>query len=119
MKNNHQRTAGLAIVVVFLMVLVACPPQQGAVKSVSDMTPKEKATFVMSMYNKQYDEYLAMYNKGEWTDAEKKIMNVKYEALGELYPYIKIYADYAEEGILAPATTEKAMLATVDKLLGL
>jgi len=107
------------LLILFMFALASCAGMQGDVKSFTDMTPKEKATFVMSVYNKQYDSYLTLYKKGDWTDQEKEVLKVKYELLGEMETYTKLYTGYAETGVAAPAETEEALLALIDKLLAL
>lgn len=93
-------------------------PGGGEPKSFTEMNPKEKSLFLMKTYNKQYDDYIQLYEKGDWTEAEEEILRKKHAALKELYPLIDIYAAYAEEGVIPPVETEKAALLALDKLLG-
>jgi len=89
-------------VIVFLLVfIVGCPSLQET-KSFNDMTPKEKSIFLMSLYNNQYDSYVALYKKVEKTDAEKEFLSKQYKWLKEVYPYIELYVSYAENGVLPP-----------------
>lgn len=97
--------------------LMACATMQGANKSFSEMTTKEKAIYVMSMYNKQYDEYLSLYQKGSHTPEEKEILKTKYDLLKELNPYVGLYITYAEQNTIPTEEVEKRLIEIIKKLL--
>ena len=116
----HSR-ALLAILVLTVMA-IGCANMPGApqgAKNFTDMTSMEKSVFLMKTYNKQYDSYVQLYEKGNWTDTEKEVLRTKYEALKEVYPFIDMYSGYAESGAVPPESTEQAAIAALNKLLGL
>lgn len=118
----HKKAAFLflALALVLPLMLTGCPSIMGGeVQSFADMSPKQKAVFVMDIYNKQYDSYLDLYRKGEWTDAEKKTLQVKYDLLQELHPYIEMFNSYAEKGVMPPADVEQALISVVNKLISM
>jgi hypothetical protein len=120
-RMNRSSCVVCMMVLLFLMSLfvVACPTNNGQMTSFSEMTTKDKASFIMSTYSKQYDSYLALYNRGNLTDAEKEVLKSKYDLLGELYPYINLYVGYAEEGAIPPETTEEVLLELINRLVSL
>jgi hypothetical protein len=88
-------------------------------KSFTDMTTKEKASFLMSVYNKQYDSYAQMWKQPDRTEEMQKVLDAKYEWLKKLYPVVDAYAGYAESGVLPPASMEDLALSLINESLGL
>lgn len=108
------------LVVLVLVVVVGCSTIAGKdAKSWIDMTPKEKSIFLMDLYGKQYDSYVALWKKTPRTEADQKTLEQKYEWLHKVYPYIDAYAGYAEGGVIPPAETEALMLELVNEALGI
>ena len=87
--------------------------------SYKDMTPKERATYVMSIYNDQYELYMREAKIPDMSEEKKEVLREKKKLLTELYPYIGLYSEYAEQGVFAPADVEMAVMSVMDKLLGL
>lgn len=86
-----------------------------ATKPFSEMTVKEKSIYVMTMYNKQYDEYLALYQKNNHSEEEKKILKAKYQFLKDLNPLINLYVGYAATGEIPPAEIETRLIQLINK----
>ena len=110
------------LIVILIFVFVAgCSAMTGGgdLKSWGEMSTKEKATFLMSVYNKQYDSYMQLYAKDNRTEADNKYLRDKKVALEIVYPYIDTYAQYADTGTIPPATVEQAALEAVNKLLNM
>jgi hypothetical protein len=107
---------GVALVLL-LASLYGCASMGG--KSWAQMSPKERATQIMSIYNDQYELYLREAKIPELTEAKKEVLREKKKLLTELYPYIGMYSGYAEKDIFAPADIEMAVMSVMDKLLGL
>lgn len=100
-----------------ILTFIGCATMMEAQKPFNEMTPKEKAVYVMSMYNKQYDEYLALYKRGDHTKEEKLILQKKYELLKELNPYIGVYLTYSETGEMPNDLVEQKLIDLIHKLL--
>lgn len=107
------------VIVCWLIVFgfIACATLQEANKSFDQMTTKEKAIYIMSMYNKQYDDYLSLYQKGNHTIEEKKILKTKYDLLKELNPYVNLYITYADQNTIPTEEVEKRLIEIIRKLL--
>lgn len=111
---------GSAVFLVFSLCFYAvinCAAVMAPQKSFPEMSPKEKAIYVMSMYNKQYDQYLALYEKGNHSEEEKRILQTKYDMLKELHPYVGIYLSYSETGVLPAATIEEKLIALINRMV--
>lgn len=96
------------------MLFVQCSNMINS-KPFSEMTVKEKSIYIMTMYNKQYDEYLALYRKDNFSEEEKKILKAKYQFLKELNPLINLYVGYAATGEIPPAEIETKLIQIINK----
>lgn len=135
------RTKLLVLVLVLVaFVFVGC---QNNIKTPDEMTPKEKAAFFLSMYNKQFDGYLdtiidpalpfaerealkesikdgavlpADKMNPNLTNEQKDILRTKKEIMTEVYPLISLYTSYAESGSVPSAETETQIISLLDRL---
>ena len=108
------------VVIALVFMFVGCATMGAKdVRPWTELTPKEKATFLMDLYGKQYDSYLQLYKKPNKTEAEKEVLRQKYDWITKVYPYIDVYAGYAENGVLAPAETEALMIQLINEALGI
>jgi len=119
--KNRQMIIKLLILIFVCMFTVSCGlmGMKKDIKSWADMTTKEKASFLMSTYNKQFDSYMQLYNKADRTAADNEYLRSKKKAMEEVYPYIDQYAEYAETGTIASALVEQAALEAVNKLINM
>ena len=83
------------------------------------MTPKEKAVWMMDLYNGQFNDYKIQAAKPDLTEEQKVILRKKKEILTEVYPLIKLYVGYADSGVLPPADTEAVIMRLTNELLSL
>lgn len=107
-----------AISLSYVVLTSGCATLQG-VKGWSEMSPKEQATMVSGVYNKQYDLYLREATSPNLTDDKRAVLRAKKKTLVELYPYIGIYNEYAARGEFAPADVELVVMPLMDRLLGI
>lgn len=121
MKLKHKNFVHVVVILAMLSVtawgLSGCAAVGG--KSYKDMTPKDRAIYIMSVYNDQYELYLREAKIPDLTEEKKIIMREKKSLLQQMYPYIGLYAEYAEKGQFAPPDVEMAVMSIMDKLLGL
>lgn len=93
MRRKHGFTfVELLVVITLISFLSSCALLQSigiATKPYSDMTPKEKVTFLFKMYNKQYDDYKVMTSDPKLTEAQKVVMREKKKVLTQVYPIIQ------------------------------
>lgn len=94
------------------------------------MNPKERAVWMMSIYNSQFNDYMMTtgYTKdveGKWvkasepelTDEQKDILRDKKRLLTEVYPAIKMYTGYAESGVLPDSELETMIVSRLNQLM--
>ena len=104
------------VLVVAVLFLIGCP--QG-MKSLDEMTPQEKAVWMLSVYNAQYDDYLFQVDKPDLTEDDKKILREKKEILKEVYPLIELYTGYVDSGVIPTLETETLIMQNIDRLLSM
>ena len=102
---------GLIILMVF--GLTACTFDN--IKPVSEMTPKEKAAFFLSMYNAQDMNYRAMAAMPNLTEPQKEMMREKKLVLSQVYPLISVYVSYVEQGAVPSPETERLIVENLDR----
>jgi hypothetical protein len=105
------------IVVAFLLVgLASCMHKEGSLKPVSEMTPKEKATFFMSVYNSQAEDYKAMVAKPNLTNEQKQVLREKKKVLTQVYPLIQSYTTYVDAGAVPTPEVEASITNLINEL---
>ena len=104
----------LAVLPVFLF---GCPAVQGS-KPISQMTPKEKVTWMMGVYNSQYKDYQIQAAQAEkLTPEAKDLLKKKKGALEKVYPLIKMYDGYVQTGALPDTEVEASIISLLNSLL--
>jgi hypothetical protein len=109
-------TATLALFVA-LLFLGACAQLSAPFKrDYSDMSDAEKATWMLSTYNDQYDAYQADAGKLTLSEAQKEYLRGKKRVLEEVYPLMMDYAEYVKTGKVPSASLEKNILDKFERL---
>lgn len=103
------------IVLSFLMVGMTC--NQGKIKTIAEMTPKERATLFMSTYNKEYYDYKAQIVMGNLTPEAKATLKKKKDILIKVYPFIQQY-DLAVAGGQQPEASLMPMIINLLNQIG-
>ncbi len=75
------------VVLAMVLALMACATI--GVKPYSEMSPKEKVTFLFSLYNKQYEDYKVQAAKPNLTELERSILVSKKKIFGHVYPILQ------------------------------
>jgi hypothetical protein len=102
--------------VVVALALGGCALFQSTVKAFEDMTPKERATWFMAVYNQEYNAYKAKAVVPEdLTELQRKIMRLKKKAMQIAWPVIKSYTSMVNSGGYS-AKTEMAALDAIRAL---
>jgi disulfide oxidoreductase YuzD len=90
MSMSHRRLfMKLCMVVTALALVAAC--------ATAPATAKEKAVWMMGIYNRQFDDYQVMVARPDLTDAQKEILRQKKKVLVELKPLIAAYDGYVQQ----------------------
>lgn len=87
-------------------------------KTVDQMDPHQKAGFFLSIYNKEFDNYIEVAKRPDLTEDQKVILRKKKAALTKVYPMIETYADYVKAGALPSKEKEDAIVDLLDKIAG-
>ena len=74
--------------------------------------------YSLSMYNQQYDDYVAQAARGDLTEPEKEVLRTKKAVLVELESKNKALKQYVDSGTIPVDTIEADVLRLVAKLLG-
>ena len=90
-------------------------PHQG--KTLQEMSPKEKATWMMSIYNSQYDDYQLQVVRTDLTETERKVLRYKKEVFSEVFPAIELYAGYANSGVIPGDELETLIISRLNQLM--
>lgn len=106
----------LMVIVFACLLLASCMHQPGTLKPIGDMTPKERATFFMGVYNAQAEDYKAMVAKPNLTEDQIKILHAKKKVLTEVYPLIKTHNVYVDNGAKPTAESEQAIMDLLNRL---
>jgi glutathionyl-hydroquinone reductase len=82
----------------------------------STPTPQDQVTFMMSLYNQQYDAYQRQAAWPDLTDTEKSILRAKKEILTQAHGLIALYDSYVTSGKTAPADLQEQIMALLDEV---
>lgn len=110
---KRRSLAFFLIGLVSICLFAACAPGQ---KPISQMSPKEKAAWMMGTYNAQYDDYLAMATQPGLTDAQKEVLKAKKKTLQEVWDPIKLYIFYVDQGAVPSPELEAQIMAGLNRL---
>ncbi len=105
----------ILLAVVFLVSCVTTNQDKG-LKSFSDMSHKERATWMMGIYNSQARDYKAMVARTDLTNAQKDILRKKKAALTQVYPLISTYTTYIDSGAIPTRQVEDEILQLITDL---
>jgi hypothetical protein len=104
------------LVSLLLSALTGC----ALVSAITQMTPKQKAIWLMSTFKDQLtslQEQGKAYYDAETTDAERKLMRWKMTLLREVLPLIRAYAAAVEAGSTPDPRLEDLIMPILDRLL--
>ena len=114
--NNSRIMMILALAIFAAYACTGCAGQQ--VKSFTEMTSQERATFFMKLYNAQYDDYI-FWQDQVLTDEQRKVMREKKKVLTQVYPLIMTYNMLVDCGGQPEPEQAEAIMTLINKLLEL
>jgi hypothetical protein len=119
MMLRQQRSPPAAVAFVLLLTLTGCYLFEKIAQSWEDMTPKEKATWLMAAYNREYDRYLAQAaNPAGLSEDMKTVLRAKKQAMIVAWPLVRAYVEMVDQGVVS-VQTEEAALKAIEALLGI
>jgi hypothetical protein len=121
----------VAMLLMATLVFTGCP--SGGGKSFAQMSPTEKASYMMSVYNSQYNDYMSQvgYTKndaGQWippavppelTEAQKNTLRSKKDLLTKVYKAIQLYKGQMQFGGIPSMETEQQIMDMLNQMGGL
>jgi len=104
-----------SILIVLILVLVAGCASLG-VKPWMERTPQEKASYFMSMYNKQFTDTMNMATNPNITQEQRKVVRVKKDLLTKLWLAIGFYDSAVIRGEVPSILDEQKILDYINQL---
>lgn len=115
-----------------LSIVVGCSAWIGKAKPISEMTPKERATWMFGTYNSQFNDYQHTmgYQKGDdgvwvkvstpkFTSEQVRILKERKAALTKVYPLIKVYDGYVNSGTIPDRNMEDEIMIILNSLMAM
>lgn len=120
MLNKRNGLIGL-VVIIMLVFLSGCifSLKGESPKRIDEMTPKEKATWFMGIYDAQDKDYRNMVVRSDLTNDQKEILRKKKEVMIQIYPMIKAYNVYVDSGAIPTKIVEDQIIQLVNDLVAL
>lgn len=109
----------LVVVMMVLLLFLVLPSCTKHSKAFQDMTSKEKATWMLSVYNAQYDDYKFQAARLDLDEVQKKLLRSKKEVFTEVYPLIMTYTGYVDSGVIPVPELETMIVTNLERLLGM
>jgi len=119
---SYRRNLLIVVLLFFILVLAisfGCIPQAGKgqeIKSLSEMTPKEKVTWMMSVYSAQAEDYKRMVKRPDLTNAQKAILRNKKDVAKKVWPLINTYRTYVNAGAVPTREVEEEIIGLINDL---
>jgi hypothetical protein len=92
--------------------------QNTGLQDPAKMSPEQKATGMMNVYNLQYDSYQSSVAQSNLTDVQKTVLEVKRQTLMEVWPLIRLYAWTVRNGQVPQDQLESNIKRLLGKLEG-
>ena len=102
-----------------LVIAFGCIPQAGkgqGIKLLSEMEPKEKATWMLSVYNSQAKDYKRMVQRPDLTNDQKAMLRNKKDIAKKLWPLINTYRTYVNSGAVPTREVEDQIVGLINDL---
>ncbi len=110
---NRKRLVALGVLVLFL---AGCATLSVNAKPWAQQTPKERANFMLGIYNAQYDDTLRMATDPLSTPAQKSMVVKKKAVLAQIRPLLTAYLVMVDAGMKPTPEDETALLALINQL---
>jgi hypothetical protein len=116
-----QRNVKWMVIILYVLFLAACVTsgQKDGLKSFSEMTHKERATWMMGIYNSQARDYKAMVARTDLTNEQKDILRKKKSIMTQVWPMINTYTTYINSGAVPTKEVEDQIIKLINDLTAL
>ena len=106
-----------SVLLILAAVLIAgCTTMSVNAKPWAQQTPKERANFILGVYNAQYDDTMRMATDPLSTSAQKAIVVKKKAVLKQIRPILSLYILTVDQGMPVSTEDEAALLALINQL---
>ena len=106
-----------SVLLILAAVLIAgCTTMSVNAKPWAQQTPKERANFILGVYNAQYDDTMRMATDPLSTPAQKAIVVKKKSVLKQIQPILSLYIQAVDQGMSVSPEDEAALLALINQL---
>ena len=119
MLSKRNGLIGLAAIVVLIFLVGCLTFNIEGPKRISEMTPKERATWFLGVYNAQDKDYRNMVARSDLTNDQKGILREKKKIMIQVYPMIKTYNIYIGSGAVPTKATEDQIIELINDLTAL
>ena len=110
---NRKRIIALGILVLFI---AGCATMSVNAKPWAKQTPKERANFMLGIYNAQYDDTMRMATDPNTTVDQKAMVVRKKAILKKIRPLLSAYLIYVDQGMTPSVDDEAALLNLINEL---
>jgi hypothetical protein len=115
---KDKRPSGVSVLSVLLcLAFLSCTANVPLVP-VDEMPPEQKSGFFMSLYNREYKDYLSAAARTGLTEEQKTVLREKKDLLSRVYPMIETYSDYVAAGAMPDKATEEAIMQLLNRIGG-
>ena len=104
------------LLVLAIFIIAGCQTLNVNAKPWAQQTPKEKANFMLGVYNAQYDDTMRMASAPISTPAQKQIVVKKKAILTQIRPLLTVYLVMVDSGMKPTPEDEAALLALINQL---
>ena len=122
---NYRRNLLVVVLFCFVFVLgmtISCIPQAGkgdGMKTIAEMTPKERATWMFGVYNSQARDYKQMVKRTDLTNDQKQVLREKKKIAQKVWPLINTYRTYVNSGAVPTREVEDEIIGLINDLTAL
>jgi hypothetical protein len=110
------RQRKVALFVLLAFIVAGCQTLNVNAKPWAQQTPKERANFMLGIYNAQYDDTMRMATDTTATDAQKAIVVKKKAVLKQIRPLLTTYLVMVDAGMRPTPEDEAALLNLINQL---
>ncbi len=112
-----RRITVVALAMVILAMVAGCATL--GLQDFTKMSPKQKATYFMGVYNRQYADYKTQVAMPNLTADQKKMLTIRKQVLTQVYPLISTYDLAVASGQPTTRAQEDAIMALFNQLASL
>ncbi len=105
-----------SVLLVLAVLIAGCATMNVNAKPWAQQTPKERANFMLGIYNAQYDDTMRLATSPLLSDAQKAMVVKKKAILKKMRPLLAAYLTYVDHGMAPSVDDEAALLNLINEL---